>query len=75
MTDKPLEIVINGNSKILDSGPGVTLAEALAASGYEENMDGLAVAVNDTVVPKHEWPEHKLDQGDRLEVIKAVQGG
>jgi sulfur carrier protein len=36
---------------------------------------GIAVAVNDRIVRKSAWSEHKLIDGDRIEIVKAVQGG
>ena len=36
---------------------------------------GVAVAVNDTVVPRAEWPARALAEGDRVLVIQATQGG
>ena len=36
---------------------------------------GLAVAVNDTVVPHAEWDAHPLQPNDRLTLIRATQGG
>jgi sulfur carrier protein len=36
---------------------------------------GCAVAVNDEVVPRHEWRTRRIADGDRIEVLTAVQGG
>lgn len=36
---------------------------------------GLAVAVNDEVVPRRLWGERALKLADRVEVIRAVGGG
>ena len=36
---------------------------------------GIAVAVNDRVVRRSLWTEHKLLEGDRVEIVRAVQGG
>ncbi|WP_236240968.1 sulfur carrier protein ThiS [Streptomyces sp. CC228A] len=36
---------------------------------------GVAAAVNETVVPRTEWPATELTDGDRVEVLTAVQGG
>ncbi|WP_426060494.1 sulfur carrier protein ThiS [Hymenobacter sp. B1770] len=36
---------------------------------------GLAVAVNDTVVPRAAWPRHVLRAHDRVTIIRAAQGG
>jgi sulfur carrier protein len=36
---------------------------------------GIAVAVNDRVIRKSIWQEHELQDGDRVEIVRAVQGG
>lgn len=36
---------------------------------------GVAAAVNETVVPRGQWPGVRLSAGDRVEVLTAVQGG
>jgi len=37
--------------------------------------DGIAVALNDDVVPRAEHATRTLNDGDRLEIIVAVAGG
>ena len=36
---------------------------------------GVAVAVDAEVVPRGEWETTKLDDGARVEVLRAIQGG
>jgi sulfur carrier protein len=36
---------------------------------------GIAIAVNDAVVPKSQWANRALKEGDRVEIVRAVQGG
>lgn len=36
---------------------------------------GVAAALNETVVPRAQWPSTPLAEGDRVEVLTAVQGG
>ena len=36
---------------------------------------GLAVAVNDEVVPRGAWPKRALAEADHVLVIQATQGG
>lgn len=36
---------------------------------------GVAVALNETVVPRDQWRGTALRDGDRVEVLTAVQGG
>ena len=36
---------------------------------------GIAVAVNNTVIAKTNWPHHQINNNDKITVIKATQGG
>ncbi len=36
---------------------------------------GVAVAVNQEVIPRSQWSQTALKPGDRVELIRAVQGG
>lgn len=36
---------------------------------------GTAVAVDGNVVPKSQWDTHALDEGARVDILTAVQGG
>ena len=36
---------------------------------------GIAVAVNQEIIAKSNWPNHFLKPGDTLTIIKATQGG
>ena len=50
------------------------LSDLLAARGITEPR-GLAVAVNDAVVPRADWPTHAVQPHDRITIIRATQGG
>jgi sulfur carrier protein len=65
--------MIRINGKPSDVQPGTTLAELLAALGAPDR--GVAVAVDAEVVPRGEWDDFPLDDGARVEVLTAVQGG
>lgn len=36
---------------------------------------GIAVAINNTMVPKKEWEDHLVVDNDKIILIKATQGG
>ncbi|WP_057938335.1 sulfur carrier protein ThiS [Algoriphagus resistens] len=40
-----------------------------------EKQNGIAVAINETIVPKSEWAKTYLKANDKLLIIKATQGG
>lgn len=51
-----------------------SLAQLLVQLELAEQR-GVAVAVNDAVVPRAEWPAHALREHDRVTIIRATQGG
>jgi sulfur carrier protein len=66
-----MTIMLNG--KPTDLTAGATVAHAVARLG--SGSTGVAVAVNDDVVPRASWSTTALRPGDRVEVLTAVQGG
>lgn len=51
-----------------------TIDDALKSCNIDASR-GVAVAVNNTVVPRADWPTTALQHNDRLTVIRATQGG
>jgi sulfur carrier protein len=49
--------------------------DAVAASGAQPDGRGVAVAVDGEVVPRGQWTATGLSDGQRVEVLQAVQGG
>lgn len=50
-----------------------SVGQALEAANISPT--GIAVAVNDTVVPKAEYTSRVLNDGDNIIIIKAFYGG
>ncbi|RPF21799.1 sulfur carrier protein ThiS [Myceligenerans xiligouense] len=79
MTTVPTEqtAVVNGEPYPLD-GP-VPVTELVARLVPEVVVDGVpqgvAVAVDDAVVPRGAWDRTEIRPGMRVEVVTAVQGG
>jgi len=53
---------------------GSTLAELLTTQNIHTTT-GVAVAVNEAVVPKGEWQQFELQEADSVLIIKPTQGG
>lgn len=66
-----MKIEINHSS--VDVTAGATVADVLTAQGMD--ADGIAVAVDNKVVPRAKWGETVLQENARLTVIRAVCGG
>lgn len=65
-----MTVLVNGRPWTCPTGTAV--ASVVAALGHTV---GVAVAVNGTVVPRAGWERSELREGDRVEVLTAVQGG
>ena len=40
-----------------------------------DSSNGIAIAVNEIVIPKSEWEKYKLKNNDKIILIKAAAGG
>ena len=65
-------ITVNGAARPLDVE---TVAALVLSLGIQPGARGVAVARNGAVVPKARWAEETLAADDRIEVIRAMQGG
>lgn len=66
-----MTVVVNG--ALLELPDSTTLTDAVAR--FTVAVQGVAVAVNGTVVPRGRWPQTVLTEADEVEVLTAVQGG
>jgi sulfur carrier protein len=64
-------ITVNGKQRDVAAGTSV---EAVVAT-LTALRSGVAVALNDSVVPRAAWATTVVEDDDRLEVLTAVQGG
>lgn len=65
---------ISVNDEAREVSAGIKLQALLEALGLA-SKSGLAVAVNQTVVPTAEWLTRELATGDSVLIIQATQGG
>ena len=68
-----MRVVLNGEGRQLDDG--ATVREAVTATGAPSEGRGVAVALDGEVVPRRSWDDVPLREGQRVEVVQAVQGG
>ena len=54
-----------------------TRATNLSQFSQEQNLPitGIAIAVNNRMIPRTEWDTYTLNEGDNILIIKAVCGG
>ncbi|MCS7027115.1 MAG: sulfur carrier protein ThiS [Bryobacteraceae bacterium] len=68
-----MTVIING--EVVEIRERLSLAELLWRNGVAPDQKGFAVALNDEVITKSRWKDVLLQDGDRLEIIRATQGG
>ena len=68
-----MQVTLNGEEQTL--ADGLTLEDLLCQNNVGSSQKGVAVAINAEVVPKGGWADVRLEPGDRVDVIHAVQGG
>lgn len=62
---------INGKDENITEG--TKLSQYLKDSGY--NRERLAVEINGVIIPKKNYDETVLNDGDKIEVVSFVGGG
>jgi sulfur carrier protein len=67
-----MKITVNGAEHEADAGASVA---GVVSSVTGRTGGGVAVALNDQVVPRADWNTTIVREADRIEVLTAVQGG
>ena len=69
-----MKIVLNGEPRKVSDG--ITVARLVREVDRDrDDGRGIAVAVDAEVVPRSEWEGLELSEGQRVEVLGAIQGG
>jgi len=68
-----MEITLNNQKKNLAES-GITVQQLLN-SEMPGKQKGIAVAINNRVIPKTEWENARISDKDNILIIKATQGG
>lgn len=66
-----MQLIVNGQSRQFSEE--LDLAELV--NQISDRPTGIAVALNNEVVPRAAWGTTDLGDGDRVDVVTAVQGG
>ncbi|NIG81660.1 sulfur carrier protein ThiS [Cedecea neteri] len=64
---------IQFNDEPLECTAGLTLAALLAQ--LDQGKTGAALAVNQTIIPRDQWSNHLLREGDTILLFQAIAGG
>ena len=64
-------VIINGQKKTLSDA--LNINQVLNSEGYKGML--VAVAQNGTFVPKGNYDQTKINDGDEIEIVAPMQGG
>ncbi|HIP31994.1 MAG TPA: sulfur carrier protein ThiS [Crocinitomicaceae bacterium] len=67
------KIVVSVNEKTQSFSKEATLQTMLSQLTIAEN--GIAIAINEQIIPKTNWVTTKLNNKDKILIITATQGG
>jgi sulfur carrier protein len=68
-----MELKINNKTKQFATDS--LTVQALLDLEIPEKQNGIALAINNTVIPKSDWNSHIIQETDDILIISATQGG
>lgn len=66
-----IDVSLNGERLTVEPA---TLQALLLARGYKLET-AFACAINNTFVPRPQWPERRLINGDKIDIVTPITGG
>lgn len=66
-----MNIIVNDEQYSLDMP--VTLRQLLIQ--LEQTPIGIALAINETIIPRENWATHIINDGDTILLFQAIAGG
>ena len=70
-----MRLTVNGEACEREAADLAALFAAEAEERGIESPEGIAIAVNGRVVRRAAWGETAINEGDRIEIVRAMQGG
>ncbi|GGA88298.1 thiamine biosynthesis protein ThiS [Neiella marina] len=64
---------IDVNGEPVELSAQATLAQLIDV--LKQDVSGIAIAVNQTIVPQHEWDQYLLQDRDSIALFRAIAGG
>ncbi|MBX7224569.1 MAG: sulfur carrier protein ThiS [Chitinophagales bacterium] len=66
-----MEVIVNNN--VVETGDNISVSEFIEKQ--LQRKDGIAIAVNETIIPKGNWAITHLKEKDNILIITATAGG
>ncbi|MCS7297383.1 MAG: sulfur carrier protein ThiS [Bacteroidia bacterium] len=68
-----MQVQLNGEPTTIAAG--TTIEGLLRSLQINPHQVGIAVAINRRVIPRKEWTQTVISEGDQIELVYARQGG
>lgn len=66
-----MQVTVNGEEQVL--AEALSVAELVEQLGLAQRR--IAIEINGEIVPRSHHPDHRLQPGDKVEVVHAIGGG
>ena len=70
-----MKLTVNGRPREVEAADLDALFRIEAEETGIESPQGVAMALNGAVVRRRDWPATPVAEGDRVEIVRAMQGG
>jgi sulfur carrier protein len=68
-----IDVRINGaEARVAEAA---SIIDIVRAQGLDPRARGIAVALNESILPNARWEATRVAAGDRIEIVKAFAGG
>ena len=68
-----INIKLNGDSMVIEAP--ISLSEFVLQQLKSKEPGGVAVALNEMIIPRQKWKSVLISENDSVEIVHAVQGG
>lgn len=70
-----MRLFVNGEPRDCDADTVDALFRREAEESGIEDAQGIAIALNGRVLRRKDWADTTITPGDRVEIVRAMQGG
>ncbi len=70
-----MRLTVNGQARVVEAADLAALFAREAEETGGTDPQGVAIAVNGRVVRRRDWETTPIREGDRIEIVRAMQGG
>ncbi|MCB9030373.1 MAG: sulfur carrier protein ThiS [Deltaproteobacteria bacterium] len=71
--NKTMQITVNGETK--EVNPGITFTDLLTSLAITSTDFGFATLLNGELIEKSSWDAQLIKPNDRIDLLRAFQGG